>query len=88
MSDFVDLLCVGGKNDGRRMRVAVRHKRQSLQLVVPGTVSAVMNGNANASISYEIYALTSICGCEVYMHTSLSPHECVRRMLEHYQRLP
>lgn len=90
MSEFQDMVCIGGANDGRRMRVAVKNRAASLQLVVPNGQKAVFHDDykGRETITYEVYSLTIICGVELYMHSSLSPRECTRRLLEYYQRRP
>jgi hypothetical protein len=87
---FVDMICIGGANDGRRMRVALNNRTTYLQLIVPNGLKAVLHDNytGRETITYEIYRLTSVQGCDLYIHSSLNPHECMRRLLAHYQRLP
>jgi hypothetical protein len=90
VSEFVDMVCIGGANDGRRMRVALNNRAAYLQLVVPNNMKAILHEKypGRQSVTYEVYALSFINGVALYRHSSLNPDECVRRLLEHYQRRP
>lgn len=85
---FTDLVCVGGTNDGRRMRVYEKHKRRYIGLALLRSREAQPGTTTITVVGQEFYSLTSICGVEVYLHSSLSPHTGMERIMQHYQRRP
>lgn len=99
MSEFTEILLVGGANDGRRVQVNNVNRQAVLHQVIPRSKlktgpevgDVTFNSNREMSNDMEAYSLVSLSigygRYEIYLHQGVPVKEVMGLLLSGYRRI-